>query len=79
MIEQEKTRLSSLGDRADDRIRDALVRADIYSLWGIDVAEILKEAQVSLPSLNRYIKKQKLAGHLVIQPIGKKHLLSLKE
>ena len=79
MIEQEKNRLSSLGDHADDRIRDALVRADIYSLWGIDVAEILKEAQVSLPSLNRYIKKQKLAGHLVIQPIGKKHLLSLKE
>lgn len=80
-LEIEKTRLEHWQGKTDTKakIERALIRADIYTLWGVDVETILKETGVSLPSLNRFIQEEKAKGKLLISSFGKKHLLRIKE
>ena len=48
IISREKTRLEHWQGKTDTKakIEHALIRADIYTLWGVDVETILKKSGV---------------------------------
>lgn len=67
------------GSKSDKQIVEMLTQAKIYGSFGLSAQQIASQSKISMPTVNRCVKKLKDAGLLDITHLGKRDFLRIKE
>ena len=65
-------------DKNDEKLKYFLSLGSIFTSYGLNIFEIEEETKISIPTINRYLKKMREGGCLNQKRIGKREFFSLK-
>ena len=65
-------------DKNDEKLKYCLLLGSIFTSYGLNIFEIEEETKISIPTINRYLKKMREEGCLNQKRIGKRDFFSLK-
>lgn len=65
-------------EKNDEKLKYCLSLGSIFTSYGLNIFEIEEETKISIPTINRYLKKMREGGCLNQKRIGKREFFSLK-